>query len=289
MKFALTTSHLAKKIPLHETDKLILKSAERRGLETILVDPLTINYFFDENNLKIFDKEQIISDSDILFIRRTKDFERPIYDLAKAMEHLGKTVIDPSIVLSSPSKILGHIVRQGKINYPNTLYLPNKKENLMNKLNKLNMYCPLIIKPIKGREGEGIKIILKDKDLKKYIPSEEGVLVQEYIPIKEEYRILIIGKRSLGVCKKKTDSLIKNAAKGSNFEYFKDNSLEKFALTASSLQGGDIYGVDIVETKKGELYLIECNRSPNFIEFKKASGIKVEDEIVDYCIDKFSK
>ena len=67
---------------------------------------------------------------------------------------------------------------------------------------------------------------------------------------------------------------------------FRDKDIENFALDSIKNHNGDIYGVDIAETKTGDFYVIECNRSPNFIAFRDASKIKVEDKIVDYCIDK---
>lgn len=286
-KLALTTSHLAKNIDLHETDRLIVKSSREKGLETLLVDPTKVRYDMNNGFLDLEYEDKNLLDYDVLLTRRTRGAERSIYELVKSMEVNGKITVDPAESLVFPlNKYLSQLQRRESVNYPRTVYLPRFDEN-MEKIADTWEF-PFVIKPNEGKEGQGVNIILDKNDLKEYTNQNlTDVIIQEYIPIKEEYRVLILGEESLGVCKKRTDSLIKNATLGSNFEYLRNEKIENFALDSVKNHKGDIYGVDVAETRRGELYILECNRSPNFIAFREASGIKVEDKIIEYCSEKF--
>jgi len=300
-KLALTNSHLARGIEIHNTDKLILDSAKKKGLETLLVDPKKVNYLFNKNNFLIEFEDKNLLDYDVLLTRRTRGSEKKIYELVKSMEIYKKVTVDPSDSLIFPlNKYLSQIERKNTTNQPKTQYLPSLN-NLTNsefiypsKLIKYvdrisnNWKFPFVLKPNEGKEGQGVEIIKNKQGLENYLyyNKSSDLLIQEYIPIDEEYRVLVIGNESLGICKKKTKSLIKNASKGSKFEYFRDKEIEQFAVNSLKNHKGDIYGVDIAKTKENKFYTIECNRSPNFISFREASKINVEDKIIDFCTYK---
>ena len=62
---------------------------------------------------------------------------------------------------------------------------------------------PLLIKPARGRHGEGVRILRSREELEQALNNiQEDMLLQEYLPIDEEFRAFVVGNRSLGVIRK---------------------------------------------------------------------------------------
>jgi glutathione synthase/RimK-type ligase-like ATP-grasp enzyme len=114
--------------------------------------------------------------------------------------------------------------------------------------------------------------------------SKENFFFQQYINIKHEYRVFVIGNKSLGVAEKisKEGMVAKNYALGAEFIEVNKPEARKLAEELCRELKTDFSGVDIIEDEKGGQYILECNRSPQFIGFMKATDIDVAKEIVDY-------
>ena len=54
------------------------------------------------------------------------------------------------------------------------------------------------------------------------------------------------------------------------------------AVTLAKHENIHIAGVDIIETNSNELYILECNRNPQFEGFEKATGSNVAQHIIEY-------
>lgn len=63
---------------------------------------------------------------------------------------------------------------------------------------------PLISKPVMGRHGEGIVIHENLESLEKEVENtQDNLLIQKYLDIESEYRILVVGNVTLGAVGKK--------------------------------------------------------------------------------------
>ena len=149
---------------------------------------------------------------------------------------------------------------------------------------------PLISKPVTGRHGEGIVIHEDFESLKNEVSgAKENLLIQKYLDIESEYRIFVVGDVALGCVEKKAapGKQIANYAAGASFtavempRIFLDE-----AVKLCKSQEIDIGGVDIVKTKKGEYYILEINRCPEFRAFSEATGINVAEKIINFIKSK---
>ena len=157
-----------------------------------------------------------------------------------------------------------------------------------------NLPFPLIAKPENGCQGRDVKMVCNIDELRKYftefysLKSNETtiVLLQEYVEVKDEYRVILIEGVCLGLCKKikKSDTIAANAALGSVFVKDDDREILDFTVKHASKKG--ILGIDIIRDHSGRLYFLESNRSPQWKEFQKASGINVAKAIVEYAFDR---
>jgi len=148
----------------------------------------------------------------------------------------------------------------------------------------VNFPFPAVVKPTHGFQGKHVKKCETVEEAKKHIAevariskthSEHssigyGLLVQEYIDFNEEYRVNVIAGKSIGTIVKISDHWVKNGHMGATFETKRyDQKVIDIAERCTNMHGLFFAGVDIGR-KDGDLYLIECNRSPQFKLFDEA-------------------
>jgi glutathione synthase/RimK-type ligase-like ATP-grasp enzyme len=81
---------------------------------------------------------------------------------------------------------------------------------------------PFILKPEGASRGIGVSLIKNKEDCDIYFNDEQinafqDFIIQEYLDVKNEYRVFVLGKKSLGVCEKIGEGLVaKNFAQEVN-------------------------------------------------------------------------
>jgi len=150
---------------------------------------------------------------------------------------------------------------------------------------------PIIIKGIVGTKGKEVfKVNTKSaalKIIKKY--KYANVLIQEFVNLKHDRRVFVIGKKVLGVMKRiiPKGEYRANIAQGARAEKAKLSlELKLLALKAARTLDYDIAGVDVIY-RKGKPAVLEVNSSPGLKGFSKATGINVAGEIVNYLEKRF--
>lgn len=288
MKFLI----IKKSKKINSVIKWLIEAMERKNIEYRLINPHFCKTIFYPDRIEVYYEGELISNADLMLVRRTRGMEKEVYELAKTMEKIGIAIIDdPSSLLYSSSKFYAQIFRVNRVPFPVSLFAEKINANTLVAIKKAGLIFPLIIKPQNGSRGQGVELLENEAEIiaygKKY--PDLSFIIQAKIDIKEEFRVITIGGRSLGACLKKTDELVKNAALGSCFEYCRDEEIENLAEKVANCHFGDIFGVDVARDQAGKLWVIECNRNPNFTAFRQASGIKIEDKIIDYCLSKIKK
>ncbi|MDF1498739.1 MAG: ATP-grasp domain-containing protein [Patescibacteria group bacterium] len=277
---------------IEEADKLLMNEISRR-YNLIKINPNEILLRMGKNKLSLFMNGKKINKIDFALVRRTRGAEEKVYEIAKFLEKTGVKVLDNSnLLLSALSKQNAILDRYEKFNTPDTYYC-NSFKSLEKFLMENKIIYPIIIKPHKGYKGEGIIKIDSKKNLIEFAKlffrkKKENLFFQEYINIKHEYRVFVIGDIALGVVEKisRKGMIAKNYALGAEFIQIKKPKVEKLAESLCKKLKANFSGVDIIEDERGKLYILECNRSPQFIGFRNATGIKVEEKIIAYFSKK---
>jgi len=128
---------------------------------------------------------------------------------------------------------------------------------------------PLVIKPLFGAQGRGIKRIESVTDL----PSSETVndtyYLQHYIerggPPFHDYRVLVCAGRVIATMRRRSADWISNVNRGASPEAFTDEDrteLERLAIAATHAVGAQFAGVDLVRDIDGRLFVLEVNSMP---------------------------
>ena len=287
MKIGILSSDIAKNkkifdLPI-ELQKIIYASYNKFGeINTYLLNPLNFQINFIDGKCEveyIFNGKDIFNKLDVILIRRTRGFAKEIYDLIRVFKYMDKKplILDPIESFNDPlSKISSYLIRLShNIKQPNTAILW-KNTDMIN----IDFNPPYIIKPINGYRGHCVREIHSIDEIKLYIKkclkeSDEneignGFLVQEKINIKNEYRVLVLNGTSLGCVKKISNKVAKNADQGAYFEKAENEKIEKLAEIVAKIQKLFFAGVDVIEAENRELYVLECNRNPQFRAFEEA-------------------
>lgn len=217
---------------------------------------------------------------DALFIRETTNVNHHTFKFAKKAASEGLIVMDdPDSILRCTNKVyLSELLSAHQI--PTPRYWIIKKDKLSQlKTDKLEF--PIILKQPDGSFSKGVKKARDEKEflevLKDFFQSSELVIAQEFLPTDFDWRVGVLNKKPLYVCKYYMAAnhwQIVNW-KGAGMPEEGDaetlavedapKALLDLAVKATSLIGNGLYGVDIKQQGK-KFHIIEINDNPNLDE-----------------------
>lgn len=223
-------------------------------------------------------------------IRRTKNFKLEMLSLVCLLETLNLKYLDSlrSIVSNQDKLLASPGVYLKELALPPTVFcFPGRKYQAKH-FRKLRF--PVLSKPSIGRHGQGIKKHADLKNLLKFLKKNtSGLLIQNFLEIKAEYRILVLGKKILGIVKKHKapGSMVANYAAGARFQKAKlPRKIRKAAVRLCHEQGLDFAGVDIAQDQSGNFYLLEINRCPQFRALSEACQVNVARAVAKFLARK---
>ena len=242
-------------------EKLIFAAAERAGVELV----------------KVFDKELILDLANPCFpqadivLDRALVHSRAEYTLRFLRDLQIPTVNSYEATLTCDNKFLTSIVLfKAGIPTLRTMiaYTPTSALQAIEKLG-----YPAVLKPPVGSWGRLLAKI-NDREAAEAILEHKEILgsyhhsifyIQEYVPKRGgDIRAFVIGGRVIGASYRSSAHWISNVARGATTTPATVTpAMEDIALRAAEAVGGEILGVDLVETDEG-LKVIEINTGAEF-------------------------
>ena len=184
----------------------------------------------------------------------------------------------------------------------------DSEESIDGAVKQIGGQFPVVLKLLSGSQGIGVSIIDSLASLKSVLQTLWKVdpnietLIQEKIDSEYDLRIHVLTKRFNSPTPEETDSILlgymrrNRVKKDFRTNYSLGGTVEKTKLTPEQEQiaidsakaiGCNWCGVDlIVDKKTGKNYVLEVNASPGTQGLKKATGIDVVSDIVDFLSDK---
>jgi [lysine-biosynthesis-protein LysW]--L-2-aminoadipate ligase len=155
---------------------------------------------------------------------------------------------------------------------------------------------PLVVKPLVGSRGR-LAARLRDRDEAQAVlehrqalpsPQQHVVYLQELVGEPgRDIRVIVVGGEVLGATYRRADGWRANVARGARSAPCPLHAdLTRLALAAAAAVGGDVVGVDLLESGTGELCVLEVNHAVEFQGFQQAHGDRVDvaDAIVGYTL-----
>jgi tetrahydromethanopterin:alpha-L-glutamate ligase len=154
---------------------------------------------------------------------------------------------------------------------------------------------PLVLKPLFGSQGRGIRLIREMEDLPAPEEIDDVYYLQRFVarpgPPFCDYRVFTCAGRMLGMMERRAGDWITNIAKGAKAQPVAGilrAELEKLALAASAAIGTDFAGVDIIPAQDGRLLVLEVNSMPAWTGLQSVVPIKIAENIADALVSQIA-
>jgi len=150
---------------------------------------------------------------------------------------------------------------------------------------------PLVIKPLFGSQGHGVRMIKKSDALP--VPMEAHVdglyYLQRYVDSGEgawhDHRVFVIRGRAMAAMVRYGESWVNNVALGGICEALAhDTELGALAEAAAKAVDIDYCGVDIIRDRHGNLYVLEVNSIPAWKGLQGVVDVDIAQALVDDCL-----
>jgi len=150
-----------------------------------------------------------------------------------------------------------------------------------------DMKWPLVLKGVHGSQGLHVHRCATEADAKELFDTHEHgfFIVQPMLDIKEEYRVLTLGGRSLGAIRKEAAAgdFRRNISQGGTAEAADlPEKLTMLCERAARELKFEFAGVDLAITADDQPMILEVNRSPGFSGFEEATGVNVAAEVIEH-------
>ncbi|MBC7514803.1 MAG: RimK family protein [Herminiimonas sp.] len=230
-----------------------------------------------------------IMDFDALFLRDTTAIDHYTYRIARAAAHAGMVVIDDadSILKCNNKVYLAELLARHAIPTPKSLHVDLR--HLDDVVPALGLPC--ILKQPDGAFSHGVVKVESLAQLHTaaatLLGASERILAQEYLPTAFDWRIGILDRKPLFVCKyymahghwqiikhERDQRWYEGATEAVALDDVPDQVLE-VALRAANLIGDGFYGVDLKQVGE-RCAIIEINDNPN-VDAGNEDGILKDD------------
>ena len=276
----------------------LLYEAQKVYDKVYLIDPMYVSYTYSHKAKQpdVIYNNTSLNNLSTLLVRSTSGCEKPISLLARTLFYCGCDLIDPVKRFNGlrAGKLFEPLKGFAKSIMPETyiVFTVKTAKKLIEKIDN-NNGLPLVAKPEKGSKGDNVCLLKNKNDAFKYIEdhftgrySNSALLFQEYIDVKDEFRVIIIGGKFIGMVKKPDieGKITRNAAQGGEFIKAYDEEVVLFILKNTNTRG--IIGVDAVRDKQGKIFILESNRSPQWRSFEKTTNINVAAKIIEFAYQR---
>ena len=144
----------------------------------------------------------------------------------------------------------------------------------------------LVIKPLFGSQGQGVRLIEKTLDNKKLpLPMDtfvDGVFyLQQLIEATHDYRVFVINNQVVAAMKRTGETWLHNVAQGAKCENTQEPDVLEIAIKAASTLNIAYCGVDVIRDKAGKCWVLEVNSIPAWRGLQSVTRTSIAQTLVD--------
>jgi RimK family alpha-L-glutamate ligase len=288
---------------------------KKRGVQFRIIDINTANLVPDKdgNGFIIVDKTKkpfkIDSEDTAILTRRGIVRSTFTRDLVSQLEDANFFVVNTleSVLACENKYVTSKILMDAGIPVPK-MAIVDSEESIDGAVKAIGGQFPVVLKLLSGSQGIGVSIVDSLASLKSVLQTLWKVqpnietLIQEKIDSEYDLRIHVLTRRFNSPTPQETDSVLlgymrrnrvkkdfrTNYSLGGTVEKTKVTpEQERIAIEAAKAVGCNWCGVDIIVDKKtGKNYVLEVNSSPGTQGLKKATGIDVVSDVIDFISDR---
>jgi [lysine-biosynthesis-protein LysW]--L-2-aminoadipate ligase len=265
-------------------EKSLYEAAKKKGVEISNVDCRNLSIDLNDKNSQYLNK---------IIIQRTVSYFKSLHSTA-ALEGLGAHIINSlRTAILCGNKLFAHMeLQKAGIKTPNafTAFSP---ESAMSTLDRLGY--PAVIKPTIGSWGRLIALIRDTEAAKAIIEDREHMFPLYHVYFFEEFvkrpprdiRAIVVGNTVIAAIYRyssqgewKTNMALGGSAKTCPVT----KELEDICIKATNAVGGNIVGVDLMESEENGLIVHEVNNTTEFKNTVRVTGVDVPGLMIDYAV-----
>ena len=176
--------------------------------------------------------------------------------------------------------------------------LPTPKTEILTSYQQAREYFdgveyPVVVKDMWGYGGHGIHRLGDRKEAEEYlrkkripvtekkVRKEHYIYVQQFIPAREEYRVMTVGSDIILAYKRRSDQFLKHVWRGAEVDFEVEEKVKNLVKEWNKKLGLDWCGWDLIKDEKGNIFLLEFN--PIFgTKVLEEQGVDLADHLVDH-------
>lgn len=186
------------------------------------------------------------------------------------------------------------LLRMHDVATPATWACESKTQAEALRLNALANDQILVIKPLFGSQGQGVRQLLAHEPMP--VPMQQFVdgvyYLQAFIQsadIPHDYRVFVVAGKVIAAMKRQGDTWVNNVASGGRcFSVELNGELTRLALKAAKAVEIDYCGVDIIQAASGEYYVLEVNSIPAWRGLQSVTDLNIAQVLVDDLLGKLN-
>ncbi len=265
-------------------EKALYEAAKKKGVEINNIDCKNLSVDLNNKNSEYLNK---------IIIQRTVSYFKSLHSTA-ALEGLGAHIINSlRTAILCGNKLFAHMeLQKAGIKTPNafTAFSP---ESAMSALDSIGY--PAVIKPTIGSWGRLIALIRDTDAAKAIIEDREHMFPLYHVYFFEEFvkrpprdiRAIVVGDTVIAAIYRyssqgewKTNMALGGYAKTCPIT----KELEDVCIRATNAVGGNIVGVDLMESEENGLVVHEINNTTEFKNTVRVTGVDVPGLMIDYAL-----
>lgn len=144
----------------------------------------------------------------------------------------------------------------------------------------------LVIKPIFGSQGQGVRLVNNKKLPLPMDAFVDGVFyLQQFIEASCDYRVFVVNNQVVAAMQRTGETWLHNVAQGARCENIMNKSAKKdvleVALQASSVLDIAYCGVDVIRDKAGKCWVLEVNSIPAWRGLQEVTQTNIAQVLVN--------
>lgn len=145
----------------------------------------------------------------------------------------------------------------------------------------------LVIKPLFGSQGQGVRLINNKKLPLPMDTFVDGVFyLQQFIEAAHDYRVFIVNNQVVAAMQRKGETWLHNVAQGARCNKIDDKDVLEVALQAALALDIAYCGVDVLRDKAGKCWVLEVNSIPAWRGLQAVTQTNIAQVLVDDFLSK---
>lgn len=249
--------------------------ARELGWQAECIEYQDVSFEIKKKEIQVICKSNPLGELDVLILRSASSSKHSHYDFSRLRQAIASFYLDEGKALIINEKIFSKFCGvYDKLTQAIVLHkagLPTVDSKIYGgfsfQVEKKTL--PLLFKPISGSHGFGVKKINSQQSFDRYQATlfPWKTIVQPYINVKSDFRVLVVGEKVVGAINRKNAyklGLETNNYPSEFIQVIGDTKLERLAIEAVRALELQFAGVDVIEDEDGNRFILEVNDSAGY-------------------------